>query len=184
MCLFIESLQRSTHPSGRVQRQPDLTVEISLRPWDAFQPDGVIIFSDTPLPAFGVPLDIEEVGVRTAVLDFAIAKYITFQVDAGARCIQIFESWGGQLPPDMRERWSKPYFDEGPPKRAYVVATGKRGGGGCRMCRAKGPHPQSEPWVLVGSPEEAVAQRYKKLEVRYTRLTVTWLEHPIWWLET
>jgi uroporphyrinogen-III decarboxylase len=38
-------------------------VEISLQPWEAFHPDGVIIFSDilTPLPAFGVPFDIEEV---------------------------------------------------------------------------------------------------------------------------
>jgi len=41
----------------------DLIVEISLQPWEAFHPDGVIIFSDilTPLPAFGVPFDIEEV---------------------------------------------------------------------------------------------------------------------------
>nr|XP_023897400.1 uroporphyrinogen decarboxylase 1, chloroplastic-like [Quercus suber]POE54749.1 isoform 2 of uroporphyrinogen decarboxylase 1, chloroplastic [Quercus suber] len=41
----------------------DLIVEISLEPWKAFHPDGVIIFSDilTPLPAFGVPFDIEEV---------------------------------------------------------------------------------------------------------------------------
>ncbi|XP_039035476.1 uroporphyrinogen decarboxylase 1, chloroplastic-like [Hibiscus syriacus] len=33
------------------------------KPWEAFRPDGVIIFSDilTPLPAFGVPFNIEEV---------------------------------------------------------------------------------------------------------------------------
>ncbi|GJY00648.1 uroporphyrinogen decarboxylase 1, chloroplastic [Tanacetum coccineum] len=33
------------------------------QPWEAFHPNGVIIFSDilTPLPAFGVPFDIEEV---------------------------------------------------------------------------------------------------------------------------
>ena len=38
-------------------------MKISLQPWEAFRPDGVIIFSDilTPLPAFGVPFDIEEV---------------------------------------------------------------------------------------------------------------------------
>ncbi|KAL5999063.1 hypothetical protein ACLOJK_010013 [Asimina triloba] len=52
------------HPSFRERSETtDLIVEISLQPWKAFQPDGVIIFSDilTPLPAFGVPFDIEEV---------------------------------------------------------------------------------------------------------------------------
>lgn len=42
----------------------------------------------------------------------AISDYIIFQVDSGAHCIQIFDSWGGQLPPDMWERWSKPYIEE------------------------------------------------------------------------
>ncbi|GFP82840.1 uroporphyrinogen decarboxylase 1 chloroplastic [Phtheirospermum japonicum] len=52
------------YPSFRVRSETaDLIVEISLQPWEAFRPDGVIIFSDilTPLPAFGVPFDIEEV---------------------------------------------------------------------------------------------------------------------------
>ncbi|PIN15961.1 Uroporphyrinogen decarboxylase [Handroanthus impetiginosus] len=169
----------------------------SRKPWEAFRPDGVIIFSDilTPLPAFGVPFDIEEVrgpviqspirseedlkalypidldklqfvgeslrilrkevGEKAAVLGFvgapwtiatyiveggttrtyttiksmchtapdllrgllshltkAIAEYVVFQVEAGAHCIQIFDSWGGQLPPDMWDRWSKPYINE------------------------------------------------------------------------
>lgn len=51
-------------PSFRERSETtDLIVEISLQPWEAFHPDGVIIFSDilTPLPAFGVPFDIEEV---------------------------------------------------------------------------------------------------------------------------
>ncbi|KAL1299647.1 uroporphyrinogen decarboxylase 1, chloroplastic isoform X3 [Arachis ipaensis] len=167
------------------------------KPWNAFRPDGVIIFSDilTPLPAFGVEFDIEdvrgpviqspirseeglkalhpidleklsfvgdslkilrrEVGGDAAVLGFvgapwtiatyiveggttrtyttiksmchtaphllrtllshlaqAIADYVVFQVESGAHCIQIFDSWGGQLPPDMWERWSKPYIKE------------------------------------------------------------------------
>ncbi|KAL4618427.1 hypothetical protein ACB092_06G009400 [Castanea dentata] len=150
-------------------------VKISLQPWEAFHPDGVIIFSDilTPLPAFGVPFDIEEVrgpviqspiyseeglkslhpidleklhfvGGNTAVLATyivegctmrtyttiktmchtaphvlrailchltpAISNYIVFQVESGAHCIQIFDSWGGQLPPDMWERWSRPRY--------------------------------------------------------------------------
>ncbi|XP_017980720.1 PREDICTED: uroporphyrinogen decarboxylase 1, chloroplastic isoform X2 [Theobroma cacao] len=175
----------------------DLIVEISLQPWEAFRPDGVIIFSDilTPLPAFGVPFDIEdvrgpviqspirsedglkslhpidleklhfvgeslkilrqEVGGHAAVLGFVgapwtiatyiveggttrtyttiksmchtapnllrtllshltktISEYIIYQVESGAHCIQIFDSWGGQLPPDMWEQWSKPYITE------------------------------------------------------------------------
>lgn len=52
------------YPSFRERSETtDLIVQISLQPWEAFRPDGVIIFSDilTPLPAFGVPFDIEEV---------------------------------------------------------------------------------------------------------------------------
>ncbi|KZV58810.1 Uroporphyrinogen decarboxylase [Dorcoceras hygrometricum] len=186
------------YPSFRERSETtDLIVEISLQPWEAFRPDGVIIFSDilTPLPAFGVAFDIEEVrgpvihspirseeglkalhsidleklhfvgeslrllrkqvGEHAAVLGFvgapwtiatyiveggttrtyttiksmchtaphllrallshlakAITEYIIFQVESGAHCIQIFDSWGGQLPPDMWEKWSKPYINE------------------------------------------------------------------------
>lgn len=186
------------HPSFRERSETtDLIVEISLQPWEAFHPDGVIIFSDilTPLPAFGVQFDIEdargpviqspirseeglkslhsidleklqfvgdslkilrkEVGEQAAILGFvgapwtiatyiveggttrtytkikdmchtaphvlrallshlskAIAEYIVYQVESGAHCIQIFDSWGGQLPPHMWDRWSKPYIDE------------------------------------------------------------------------
>ncbi|KAJ8424945.1 hypothetical protein Cgig2_002570 [Carnegiea gigantea] len=158
------------HPSFRERSETtDLIVEISLQPWEAFQPDGVIIFSDilTPLPALGVPFDIEEVrgpvihspirdedalrtlhkidleklkfvseslkilrhevGHKAAILGFvgapwtiatyivegeAISEYIIFQVKSGAHCIQIFDSWGGQLPPDMWERWSKRYIKQ------------------------------------------------------------------------
>ena len=41
---------------------PDLAIEISLQPWSAFQPDGVIMFSDilTPLPGIGIDFDISE----------------------------------------------------------------------------------------------------------------------------
>ncbi|XP_039126454.1 LOW QUALITY PROTEIN: uroporphyrinogen decarboxylase 1, chloroplastic-like [Dioscorea cayenensis subsp. rotundata] len=186
------------HPSFRERSETvDLIVEISLQPWRAFGPDGVIIFSDilTPLPAFGVPFEIEEVkgpiiqspicseeglkalhpidfeklnfvgdslkilrqevGDSAAVLGFvgapwtiatyiveggttrtyttikrmchtaphvlrallshltrAISEYIIFQIKSGAQCIQIFDSWGGQLPPTVWEQWSKPYIEE------------------------------------------------------------------------
>ncbi|ERN09192.1 hypothetical protein AMTR_s00014p00244420 [Amborella trichopoda] len=52
------------YPSFRVRSETvDLIVEISLQPWKAFRPDAVMIFSDirTPLPAFGVPFDVEDV---------------------------------------------------------------------------------------------------------------------------
>ena len=41
---------------------PDLAVEISLQPFYAFKPDGVIMFSDilTPLPGIGIPFEIIE----------------------------------------------------------------------------------------------------------------------------
>ncbi|XLS86170.1 hypothetical protein HN51_036336 [Arachis hypogaea] len=52
------------YPSfGERSETTNLIVEISLQPWNAFRPDGVIIFSNilTPLPAFGVEFDVEDV---------------------------------------------------------------------------------------------------------------------------
>jgi uroporphyrinogen decarboxylase len=51
------------HPSFRERSETtDLIVEITLQPWRAFAPDGVILFSDilTPLPSIGVPFDISD----------------------------------------------------------------------------------------------------------------------------
>ncbi len=31
-----------------------------------------------------------------------IATYIGFQITSGAHCVQLFDSWGGQLPPHVR----------------------------------------------------------------------------------
>ena len=38
----------------------DLAVEVTLQPWHAFKPDGVILFSDilTPLTGMNIPFDI------------------------------------------------------------------------------------------------------------------------------
>lgn len=50
------------HPTFRERSEnTDLAVEISLQPWRAFKPDGVILFSDilTPLTGMGIPFDIE-----------------------------------------------------------------------------------------------------------------------------
>jgi uroporphyrinogen decarboxylase len=54
---------RDKNPSFRDRSEKvDLAVEISLQPWRAFAPDGVILFSDilTPLPGMGIPFDIIE----------------------------------------------------------------------------------------------------------------------------
>jgi len=54
---------RDRHPSFRERSEnPEIAVEISLQPWRAFRPDGVILFSDilTPLPGVGIPFDIIE----------------------------------------------------------------------------------------------------------------------------
>lgn len=54
---------RDKYPSFRERSEnPDLAIEISLQPWKAFRPDGVIMFSDilTPLPGMGIPFDIIE----------------------------------------------------------------------------------------------------------------------------
>ncbi|XP_057952030.1 uroporphyrinogen decarboxylase 1, chloroplastic-like isoform X2 [Malania oleifera] len=186
------------YPSFRERSETtDLIVKISLQPWEAFHPDGVTVFSDilTPLPALGIPFDVEEargpiihspirseddlkalhpidleklhfmgeslgilrheVGEQAAVVGFvgapwtiatyiveggksntyttvksmchsaphvltailshleeAISDYIVYQVESGAQCVRIFDSWGGQLPPDMWERWSKPSIEK------------------------------------------------------------------------
>jgi uroporphyrinogen decarboxylase len=54
---------RDKYPSFRERSEnADLAIEISLQPWRAFRPDGVIMFSDilTPLPGMGIPFDIVE----------------------------------------------------------------------------------------------------------------------------
>jgi uroporphyrinogen decarboxylase len=54
---------RDKYPSFRERSEnAALAIEISLQPWRAFQPDGVIMFSDilTPLAGIGIPFDIIE----------------------------------------------------------------------------------------------------------------------------
>jgi uroporphyrinogen decarboxylase len=185
-------------PSFRERSETtDLIVDITLQPWRAFEPDGVILFSDilTPLPAIGIPFEIDdykgpilektirsmedlkmmhamdygkipfiseslkllrtEIGDTATLLGFVgapwtlctyivegqssstyktiksmaftnpellrkilsnvadcIGDYVIHQIDSGAQCVQIFDSWGGQLPPHMWEEWSKPYIQQ------------------------------------------------------------------------
>lgn len=54
---------RDKYPGFRERSEtPELAIEISLQPFHAFKPDGVILFSDilTPLPGMGIPFDIIE----------------------------------------------------------------------------------------------------------------------------
>jgi uroporphyrinogen decarboxylase len=54
---------RDKYPSFRDRSEKaDIAIEISLQPFRAFAPDGVILFSDilTPLPGIGIPFDIIE----------------------------------------------------------------------------------------------------------------------------
>ena len=54
---------RDRHPGFRERSEnPDLSYEISMQPFEAFKPDGVILFSDilTPLPGMGINFDIVE----------------------------------------------------------------------------------------------------------------------------
>lgn len=54
---------REKYPSFRQRSEiPEVAIEVSLQPWKAFQPDGVILFSDivTPLPGLGIEMDIAE----------------------------------------------------------------------------------------------------------------------------
>lgn len=48
------------YPFRQRSETPDIAIELSLQPWRAFQPDGVIMFSDilTPLPALGIEFDM------------------------------------------------------------------------------------------------------------------------------
>jgi uroporphyrinogen decarboxylase len=54
---------REKYPSFRERSEiSEVAIEVSLQPWKAFQPDGVILFSDivTPLPGLGIDMDIAE----------------------------------------------------------------------------------------------------------------------------
>lgn len=52
----------------------DIALRLSLQPWEAFQPDGVIMFSDilTPLPALGIEFDV--VKGRGPIIEIPIRR--------------------------------------------------------------------------------------------------------------
>ncbi|CAL5229004.1 g12244 [Coccomyxa viridis] len=40
-----------------------------------------------------------------------IATYVCYQISSGAHAVQLFDSWGGQLPPQLWDKWSRPYIE-------------------------------------------------------------------------
>ncbi|CAD7696879.1 unnamed protein product [Ostreobium quekettii] len=48
------------YPFRMRSETPEIAIELSLQPWRAFHPDGVIMFSDilTPLPSLGIEFDV------------------------------------------------------------------------------------------------------------------------------
>ena len=58
--LFCSARFSDTIPFRKRSETPDIAIELSLQPWRAFHPDGVIFFSDilTPLPALGIEFDV------------------------------------------------------------------------------------------------------------------------------
>lgn len=72
---------RQKYPTFRERSEnPELAIEISLQPFRAFHPDGVIMFSDilTPLPGIGIEFDIIE--SRGPIIDPPIRSQA--QIDA------------------------------------------------------------------------------------------------------
>ncbi len=174
---------------------PELAIEISLQPFRAFAPDGVILFSDilTPLEGMGIPFELveqqgpiidppirsqaqidqirllepeeslpfiktilqtlrQEIAGKATLLGFvgspwtlacyavegrsskdyahiksmaftephllhqllskladSIARYVVYQIEAGAQVVQLFDTWAGQLSPSDYEVWALPY---------------------------------------------------------------------------
>ena len=54
-CRFSEK-----YPFRMRSETAEIAIELSMQPWNAFRPDGVIMFSDilTPLPAMGIEFDV------------------------------------------------------------------------------------------------------------------------------
>jgi len=71
---------------------PDIAIELSLQPWRAFKPDGVIMFSDilTPLPAIGVEFDVVKVRLFRYSKPFEVhSSPFNCRVTLGSRCFLV-----------------------------------------------------------------------------------------------
>jgi hypothetical protein len=78
-----------------------VAVEVSLQPWRAFQPDGVILFSDilTPIAGMNIPFDIDK-GKGPVIADpirtMAVSGGACGTASAGFFvCVCVCVCWGG-----------------------------------------------------------------------------------------
>ena len=81
---------------------PEIAIELSMQPWRAFRPDGVIFFSDilTPLPALGIEFDvIKGKGPQIA--------------DPVRRCEQVWSEGAGRGVPGERRGAADPVHRSG-----------------------------------------------------------------------
>ena len=73
----------------------DIAIELSMQPWHAFRPDGVIMFSDilTPLPAIGIEFDV--VRGKGPIIQEPIRRYHphTSGIDASHWGLPLLRSW-------------------------------------------------------------------------------------------
>jgi hypothetical protein len=79
---------------------PEIALELSLQPWRAFRPDGVIMFSDilTPLPALGIEFDV--VRGKGPVIASPVRRCVPLVpwpvltgTRAGSLCSHIWPGW-------------------------------------------------------------------------------------------
>ena len=75
----------------------EVATEISLQPWNAYQTDGVILFSDilTPLPGMGVDFDIlEKAGPKMTPIRSQAAVDAMHLIDPDAACPFVRQALG------------------------------------------------------------------------------------------
>ena len=75
----------------------EVATEISLQPWNAYQTDGVILFSDilTPLPGMGVDFDIlEKAGPKKTPIRSQAAVDAMHLIDPDAACPFVRQALG------------------------------------------------------------------------------------------
>ena len=127
----------------------------------------------------------EDAGRAEALLERLEAQtlaYLSMQIDAGAQAIQIFDSWGGELSPEVFERLCAPglrriigklrardvpviFFSRGAPRDVGAAATSVDWTVDLKAARQKGPvQGNLDPTLLFAEPDEVAAATRKMAE--------------------